>query len=455
MGRRAGGFRVVNRPEGVPTSRYALVVVDGMGMPHLSLTEFHQRLRGELTDGAARSYLNALLPYFTYLDADSWRQRRGDRWDGTPEAVRESVRDYLMQRLGCKVRRDGTCEVVHLTAQSPSTVRVFLSALKRFYSLVIRTRWYQHENPLADPVAQMLLVVSREAERAAGGRPRMPQESGVEEPRRRRPAENYFRLVGEDWVPEPIDDPSLPGRLLAGAKQARLSLRDQIVVRIAFESGARISEVLGLTVGDWRARHCNQEATAFSKGSRGRRVKFLRFSPETAKLLHRYVGGDRKALDPQQRSLEHLADSNPLFLSARRQPYGYKAFIPHWQALCQAAGVELNVHSLRHFYVSQAMRLIYETSATQAEVQRRQEELVRYMAWRSPATLEAYEHYFQAKRHTEIQDQFHARIYAADAHYKRQQPGAAQAAGAGRLGSPQASQNGWESLLALGGERDE
>lgn len=67
----ARGFRLVKRPEGVPaSSRYALVVVDGKGMPHVPLTEFHQQLQGELTDGAARSYLNALLPYFTYLDAD-------------------------------------------------------------------------------------------------------------------------------------------------------------------------------------------------------------------------------------------------------------------------------------------------------------------------------------------------------------------------------------------------
>lgn len=452
MGREVGGYRIVNRPKGVPTSWYALLVVDGKGLPHMALTAFHVEVQRELTDGAARSYLNALLPYFTYLEVDGWRQRRGDRWDGPPEAVRESVRDYLMQRLACKVRRDGTYEVVHLSAQSPSTVRVFLSALKRFYQCAARTGQYEHENPLADPVAQVLRTVRQEAETAERGRARMPQESGVEAPRQRRPAENYFRLSGEDWVPEPIDDPGLPGRLLAGAKRAGLSLRDQLVVRIAFESGARISEVLGMTVGDWRARNCNQEATAFSKGSRGRRVKFVRFSPETAKLLHRYVGGDRRELDSGRRGLEHLTSADPLFLSERRKPYSYKAFIPHWAALCQAAGVDLNVHGLRHLYVSQAMRLIYETSATQAEVQRRQEELVRYMAWRSPATLEAYEHYFQARRHAEIQDELHARIYKGDARYTRPNGRVRQKPS---TEVPDVARDGWESLLALGGQADE
>lgn len=125
MGREAGGFRIVNRPEGVPTSRYALLVVDGKGLPHMALTEFHVQMRRELTDGAARAYPNALLPYFTYLEVNDWRQRRGDRWDGPTEEVQESVRDHLMQRLACEVRRDGIYEVVHLSAQSPSTVRSF------------------------------------------------------------------------------------------------------------------------------------------------------------------------------------------------------------------------------------------------------------------------------------------------------------------------------------------
>jgi integrase len=39
-----------------------------------------------------------------------------------------------------------------------------------------------------------------------------------------------------------------------GFQLVQLSLRDQIVVRMAYESGARIREILRLTVGDWRKR---------------------------------------------------------------------------------------------------------------------------------------------------------------------------------------------------------
>lgn len=447
------GFRLVERPEGV-ASRYRYLVVDLTGLPHKALTRFFDRAQQELTEGAARTYLNAILPFFEYLETDPWRRRRGDRWDVSPVEVRESVRDYLMQWLGCKVRPQGSFQSVRLTAASPSTVRVFLSGLKCFYRHAIELGLYEHESPLLDRVAFMQQQVSREAEREQRGRPVMPQLSGVEEPAsRRRPSDNYFRVVDDDWVPVPIDDPKLPLRVLEGVRLASLGLRDLVVVRMIFESGARVSEVLGLTVGDWRKRGMKREATAFSKGSRGRRVKFLRFSHETTKLLHRYVREERRQLDPYGRTLDQLQDTDPLFLSARKRAYGYKAFIPRWNAACKAVGLDLNVHGLRHWYVTQAMREIYESSSTQAEVERRKEELVRYMAWRSPTTLEAYEHYFEAWQHAEIQDRLLRRIYARDSRYARTSS-VARRAGSSPRQMPEPQEDSWDSLLALGGGRD-
>jgi integrase len=274
-------FRLVQRPAGIE-SRYSVVVVDGKGIPHLPLTAFYQHLQQQLSDGAARTYLNSLRPYFAYLATDEWRQRRGDRWDSTPEAVQESVRDYLLHYLGCKVRRHQTYEEVSLTAHSPSTVRVFLAALKQFYFVMSQLGQYAHPHPLLDTTTQLLLEVEQEEHELASKRATMPQQSGVEEPAGYQPSENLFRLAKDEWIPHPIDDPDLPKQLVASFKRAHLCLRDQIVVRMAFESGARIGELLQLTVGDWRERGGNQEARACSKGSRGRRVKVIRFSDVTA-----------------------------------------------------------------------------------------------------------------------------------------------------------------------------
>ncbi|QBD77334.1 hypothetical protein EPA93_15575 [Ktedonosporobacter rubrisoli] len=59
---------------------------------------------------------------------DPWRKQRQDCWDSPPESIRESVRDYLLQQLHCKVRRYGMYEMVRLSVQSPSTVRTTSSS---------------------------------------------------------------------------------------------------------------------------------------------------------------------------------------------------------------------------------------------------------------------------------------------------------------------------------------
>lgn len=363
-----GIFRIVQRPPGVE-SFYSLLVVDQEGLPHLILTAFYAELEQAITLGAARTYLNALLPYFSWLSSNPRRRERGDRWDGPPEMVQVSVRDYLRQQLGCQVGPRETYEVVKLTAQSPQTVRIFLAALKRFYSYAIKSGGYPAPHPLKERMSD-LIHQAQETATTAVSHP-MPSFSGIHSPPRRYLSENYFRLVQEQWIPTTIDDPDLHRRLLAGASLANLSLRDRVIVRIAYESGARISEILGLTIGDWQVRGFRQEVVAASKGSCGRRVKFLRFSPETVKLLHQYIEGERKALDPQQRGLRELTDHDPLFLSHRHAPYHYQGFVPHWKALCQAAGIAMRIHGMRHWHTTQAMRWIYATTANQFELDQR------------------------------------------------------------------------------------
>ncbi len=439
-------------------SQFERIVVDNKGYPHLALTRLYQQLCQELSDGTAHTYLMALLPYFSFLETDYWRQQRQDRWDSSPESIREAVRDYLLQKLHCKVRRYGMYEMVALSAQSPSTVRIFLSALKRFYFSVLLAGEYSYVHPLTNPVVHLLKEVDQEESDVPRSHPKMPPESGIEEPYQRRTSDNYFRLVDKKWIPEPIDDPALHLRLITGFEQANVSRRDQIIIRMAYESGARITELLTLTVGDWKKRGGKQEATASNKGSHGRRVKVIRFSQETTKLLRCYVDEERVRADPLQRPFAQLNDYDPLFLSLRKKPYGYDAFIPHWMRLCQTIGIDLNVHGLRHWHVCQMMRLIYEIAALPGEVERRKEEMVRYMAWRSPDTLKAYEHYFQAIHHAQMQDVLHQQLderlktYMEQAHRKRSPVRTKDTARVVQEASAGTQEVGWGELLTFGGE---
>lgn len=166
--------------------------------------------------------------------------------------------------------------------------------------------------------------------------PRIPDCSGVEIPHHnRRLSDSYFKPE-EEWIPHVVDDPALPSRVLAGGRLLQWRLREECVTRILFESGGRISEVTGLTLGDCVAHGLLQEANAFSKGSHGTRVKFLRFSNETGKLLHRYFDEERRSLDLRgynladyvELSKHRQVDVNtvPLFLSAQRTALSAKTF---------------------------------------------------------------------------------------------------------------------------------
>lgn len=61
-----------------------------------------------------------------------------------------------------------------------------------------------------------------------------------------------------------VDDPALPGRVLAGGRLLNWRLREECITRILLESGGRVSEVTGLSLGDWMTRGMLQEANTFS-----------------------------------------------------------------------------------------------------------------------------------------------------------------------------------------------
>ena len=64
--------------------------------------------------------------------------------------------------------------------------------------------------------------------------------------------------------------------------------------------------------------------------------------------------------------------------------------------------------------MTMAVRTIHETSSTESEIRRRTRELIEYMHWRGgEQTMAAYDHYFDAARHADIQDQLHERLRVA------------------------------------------
>lgn len=360
-----------------------LVCADPDGMPFLEGQAFHAWLIDEnaCQPTTATNYLKSTLRLLTFLGFGS----PSLRYTAPAEHIRNYVRAFLRERLGCAVRphRSGNFIVTAPKAITKESVRLYLIAIRRFYEFAILTGRYNDINPL--------LWAKRLVEQELEFTPTMPPISGMTWPEKkgRMPA-TYFCVVAGDWRPQIIDDPNLPKNLLEASDHSR----DKLIVRILFESGARVSEVLGLTLGDWRRRGLGNRALATNKGSRGERVKEIWWSSDTARLLCGYINGERREHDRLGRRLEELPDSMPLFINEKGNMCNYPAFYYHWQKACKRAGIKAHPHQARHWFVTMALRKFQRLSEENTREAARQS-LIAYMGWKNPETLKAYDHHIR------------------------------------------------------------
>ena len=361
-----------------------LICADPEGLPFCEGNAFYQWVVDEnaCEPATAYNYLSAVLPFFTFL------------WEGSPplhyhapaEQIRHRLRDYLKAKLGCTVRphRNGNFTVHRSQTITATSARLFLTALKRFYQFAILNGWYADSNPM--------MWTTRLTVLEPGFKPKMPPKSGLTRPddKKGRMPDTYFCIVSENWQPRIIDDPRLRQLLLPAFAQAR----DRVIARILFDSGARISEVLGLTLADWRALGQRERARATNKGSRGERVKEIWWSTDTAQWLRDYINQERHICDGTGRGLDALPDSARLFVTDEGDPYTYKAFYANWQRTCARAKLKITPHQVRHWYVTMALRFI-EALPDESKRAAYRKSLIAYMGWRNSETIQAYDHHLR------------------------------------------------------------
>src|SRR2546428_7912533 len=127
---------------------------------HVPLTIFAEEAVKRSSLGTARTYLNAAVPFFGWLEADDWQRKAQRKWNDAPERIRQAVHDYLVERLKCKVQEHRAgFQLVSLTEGTRSTVRVFLSALKLYYRVMRARSYYDYANPLVDSVSATLAQI--------------------------------------------------------------------------------------------------------------------------------------------------------------------------------------------------------------------------------------------------------------------------------------------------------
>lgn len=403
---------------------YPYLVFDCQKKLHLPLITFAKDAQVRLASSSLQKYLTGILPWFTWLETDSWQVRANHQWTDPPEVVRSVIREYLVSRLQCRIKDHPLGgEFLQTTEACVNPVRILLASLKLFYRSAITCGYYQHTNPLSGTFTELAESARREMVQDTDGslRPKMPDRSGVDMPSRAgRLTDSYF-LLKDEWIPQVVTDITLPQQILNGGRALKKQgkdwgLREECLISLLFETGARVSELMALTLGDWKRRGLKDSAWTRNKGSRKRRAKFVCFSEDTVKLLKKYVNTERAAIDLRHWTLDdYLAgadrhevelDEVPIFLSKRGTPWTVASFRTHyWKKACTASKMDVDPHQARHWYVSQALACIHaQARAGKTTVEQGVAELITYMAWRSgERVMQAYNHFYNAANHATIQ----------------------------------------------------
>ena len=407
-GRKQGRFMALSgltKLTAPPGSQYPLFIVDSDGSPVFFLCDWYRRKKAGDPGRTPDTYLDMVLPWGGFL------LRRGYAWNAEPDRLLAFLIEFLRDDVGCQVgsddqREDGWC--VQTTGASPlskSSLGVLLAALTSVYDTLIAAGYYAYRNPLrSERLIQLKQEHLRQVKNAGA-----PDHAGIRsetraETNRAYPTNQFRQRRGKVWEPQVVLEPDAVQERMRKTIDYMIQhatfQRDQVILLLVRQTGARISEVIEMTVGGYRAAQHAGRALVKNKGSRGREEKTIYFTTSIDRHLLRYIRTERAKYDPHGRKrLADLDDHDPLFLTRTGKPYNRPAFYHHWNRLFAPAQhqfkpgeqVEFTIHDLRHLRVTRAVTRYRQDakgdSATEAALL---EGFQHLMGWRSPETMLTY-----------------------------------------------------------------
>jgi integrase len=318
-------------------------------------------------------------------------------------------------RLGFETRR------IEPTWETKGTLDKLFAALRSFYEVLRIRSEYSYANPMEGNDARNLIEKERgrliaEFIQENSRRPMHP-DSGVDYIKIARTSAAYFRLRGDQWLPDIIDEPSLFNSVITAGEKWGWSLREMALARVLFDTGCRIHEACALTLADWQVSGFQRELHAINKGSHGRKVKRLFVTDRTVKILQRYVDECRSAVDPQKRRLSKLQslskeelETCPLFLSRSEralQPDHFRR--SYWTPALESAGLKIRLHQVRHWFVTMALNDIHRRATSDENLLHLRSELRELMAWRTDM-LPTYDQAVRRHNLPELANAIHLRL---------------------------------------------
>lgn len=397
-----GGLRKILSP---PESHFPMIIVDAAGLPVFPLCEWYRCKKAYDVSRTPDTSLEMLLPYFGFLI------HKGYGWNDPPDCVRAYLVEFLHMGVSCQVGpapEDGY--LVEPTGTSPlskSSLGVLLAALTNLYETLSHAGYSPYLNPMR---SERLAEIKREhlhQVKHAGA----PDHAGIrsethQETNQRYPTAFFRQKRGKVWEPEVVMEPEAVQermrRTIDFMIQHATFQRDQVILLLLRQTGARLSEVIEMTIGSYRkARHTGR-ALVKNKGSRGREEKTVYFTDTVEAQLLTSIRTERAAHDPQGRKrLDQLADEEPLFLTEDGNPYHRSAFYYHWNKLFEPAQKQFNKqervafspHDLRHLRVTRGLVKIKQEAKGDTGVEAELKDgFWRLMGWKSARTMETYTH---------------------------------------------------------------
>ncbi len=399
----------IRRVRGQPGDLYEIIFLDQHDHIVVPLTEWY-RLRKEQGPASTRStYLACLVPWFTFLVKD------GCSWNAPPEQLRRTLIAFHRDCLGCTIHPNRETDTVEidLTRETPlqeSTLRVMRAALRDFYLVMKDEGLYPFPNPLS---SEVLIALKREQERALANRG-APDHAGTREEThaqsRRRPTAFIRQRQPQEWKPELRKEladvrKGMHEVIDALLDSPQVSAREKAVLELLQNTGARLHEIVLMTVGGYQNEGIAGQAQVMNKGSYGREVKTIYFqeNPNVQQALGVYLEHVRPLHDPHGRTrLADVGSHEPLFLTERKTAYSLKSFYWHWyrhytplQGKCP---VRFSPHDLRHLFVTEYLIRLKLACGAGTEhfdsdkyLQEREAFGLMIMGWRSARTIDIYD----------------------------------------------------------------
>ena len=317
---------------------------------------------------------------------------------------------FFQEALRCTLTRDPSADGYYVqpgkdTPLTYSSLRGVCAALRNFYEVMQNAGNYTYGNPMESDILRQLRPVRVASEQAV-----CTLEALGELPSTYGRRANAFLRVDKhgDWVPD--ERMSLPD-FINGLSDAvekmledpRLSCRDKSIIGLLRYTGARVSEIVGMTVGGFRSFTRDGvvgQAMVRNKRSNGVEEKRIYYDEaiEVQKWLLRYLRYERVRWDPNHtKRLSDLPPDAPLFLTQHHTPYTYDAFEWQWRRVYADARklcpVDFSPHDLRHLLVTEWIILARKEwdkeSEDYADHKRAFSDL---MGWDNPTTIELYDH---------------------------------------------------------------